>query len=72
MISNNTNDVQYLLILRSLSHSWKAEVEEETERRIRLSQSPSYDPYGCEKARGPWPPQQTVSVERMMGTLNIK
>jgi hypothetical protein len=44
------------LYLRRLSAQWKARVVEETEKRVRESQSAGYNPHGREKALGPWGP----------------
>lgn len=44
------------LYLGKLSAQWKARVVEETEKRVRESQSAGYSPYGREKALGPWGP----------------
>ncbi|KAK0752942.1 ribonuclease H-like domain-containing protein, partial [Schizothecium vesticola] len=53
------NDVVLLPMLRELylgrlSAQWKARVAEETEKRVRESQSAGYKPHGREKALGPW------------------
>ena len=53
-------DVKLLPKLRDLywdrlDEEWKAMVVIETERRVRESQMPAYEPYGKDKALGPWP-----------------
>jgi len=52
-------DVRYLPRLwqaywNRLDPSWKDKVEVETKARVRLSQSPQYQPHGQHKALGPW------------------
>jgi exonuclease 3'-5' domain-containing protein 1 len=53
------NDVRYLSVLRDLFWGrlgavWKQKVTEETEKRIRESQSPTYEPQGESKKFGSW------------------
>ncbi|KAM0803748.1 exonuclease [Usnea florida] len=53
-------DVKLLPKLRNfywdqLDADWKAKVVTETEARVRESQMPAYEPYGDDKALGPWP-----------------
>jgi exonuclease 3'-5' domain-containing protein 1 len=52
-------DVNFLPHLRSiywgrLDLEWKKKVDDETRARVRLSQSPTYQPHGRHKALGPW------------------
>lgn len=37
-----------------LEGKWKKMVADETEKRVRLSQSPDYEPHGQHKVLGPW------------------
>jgi exonuclease 3'-5' domain-containing protein 1 len=53
------NDVRFLPQLRDiywkrLSAAWRSKVIEETEKRVRLSQSAGYQPQSEEKKFGPW------------------
>jgi len=52
-------DVQFLPLLRNLywgrlNSTWKIKVMEETEKRVRNSQSPAYQPQSDDKKFGPW------------------
>lgn len=54
-----TNDVVYLPLLwivytRKLSAEWATKVEEETCRRLLMSQAVLYDPHGKDKTLSPW------------------
>ena len=53
------NDVQFLPLLRDvywkrLSLAWRSKVVEETEKRVRQSQSANYQPQSEDKKFGPW------------------
>ncbi|KAH8669141.1 ribonuclease H-like domain-containing protein [Xylariales sp. PMI_506] len=53
------NDVLYLPQLRTalwnrVSAAWRVKVEEETLKRVMISQSPSYQPQSDDKKFGPW------------------
>jgi exonuclease 3'-5' domain-containing protein 1 len=59
IVDYSTNDVVYLPLLwnmytRKLSAEWAAKVQEETRRRLLMSQAISYNPHGKDKTSSPW------------------
>ncbi|KAG7004660.1 3'-5' exonuclease [Physcia stellaris] len=46
---------------KNLSEAWAAEVEKETQARLKRSKEASYDPHGKNKAFSPWPPSAATS-----------
>ncbi|KAF2114629.1 ribonuclease H-like domain-containing protein [Lophiotrema nucula] len=69
VISYCAGDVQFLPDLwnkfcRQQAHAWRDMVDEETEKRVAMSQRSDYQPHDRKKAMGPWSKDQNLLLDQ--------
>ncbi|KAJ6779593.1 hypothetical protein PWT90_08509 [Aphanocladium album] len=70
ILSYCVGDVQMLPVLYEKydrdEHEWKELVVRHSQRRIALSQAPSYDPFGPDRAKSPWTTEENKLLDSLM------
>lgn len=70
IIAYCAGDVQTLPVLYETydrdNYEWRELVVRQSQRRIAQSQAPSYNPFGPDRARSPWTPEENTLLDSVM------